>query len=37
LIQALGIEIHRYVEKAVDKAVDNNCKSSNDSYLYLIA
>jgi hypothetical protein len=37
LIQALGIEIHRHVERVVDKVVDNNCKSSNDSNLYLIA
>jgi hypothetical protein len=36
-IRALGIEIHRHVEKAVDKVVDNNRKSSNASILYLIA
>lgn len=37
LIQTLGIEIHRHVERVVDRIVDNNCKSSNDSNLYLIA
>lgn len=37
LIEALAIGIHRHVEKAVDKAVDNNRKSSDVIILYLIA
>ena len=36
-IQALGIEIHRRVEKVVDNDVDNACKSSIVTNLYLIA
>jgi hypothetical protein len=37
LIRTLGVEIHRYVEKVVDKIVDNRRKSLNDSNLYHIA
>jgi len=33
----LGIEIHRHVEKVVDKHVDNYRKSSIVTNLYLIA
>ncbi len=37
LIQALGIEIHRYVEKIVDKHVNNMRKYLIATNLYLIA
>jgi hypothetical protein len=37
LKRALGIEIHRDVEKVVDNGVDNYRKSSNVSILYHIA
>jgi hypothetical protein len=37
LIQTLAVEIHRSVEKTVDKHVDNMRKSSIVTILYLIA
>lgn len=37
LIRILGDGIHRDVEKPVDKFVDNVCKSSIVTILYLIA
>jgi len=37
LIQALGVEIHRRVERVVDKHVNNNRKYSIVTIIYLIA